>query len=242
MTASIPIAADQGVMRLNTATVVGDTAELMARAESLINRAVEREGIKALACSRRAAAHHEAGHAVVHALDGHAVEYVKVKRKQHPRTGLVLWLGFTQVRQPWSATFDTTPEDDLANLAHVAAGFCAEVLFEGPDFALCSSLDEMLMVGNIAAMIAHKTDREPAQVFQAAVLSVLADLHQHAAHVRAIADLLQRDRIVRAARLVKLLPPPLGIPRQQRSYSKPLLEGLTETMMALKVRFDGIAA
>jgi hypothetical protein len=226
-------------IQLNTVTTVGSPAaidDLATRGADLACRAFSVQGDKAFAFTRRAAAHHEAGHAVINALDGIATDYCKVKR--NPHTGTLGWIGFTEADAPWSVTPDTMPKDDCLQMRRMLAGWAAEILLEGDDLALGSSIDEALIAGNIAAWIAHKTGREPDRVFQAVMVGVLADLALHESHVRAIAALLVRERIVRGPRLQKLLPPPCSDHPIKRRYPEPLVSRMNATMVAIAARMN----
>jgi hypothetical protein len=228
-------------IQLNTVTAAGSPAalaDIAMRGADLACRALSVQGLKAFEYTRRAAAHHEAGHAVINALDGIATAYCKVKRKPDPFTGQLGWIGFTQADAPWSVTPDTPPEDDCLQMRRMLAGWAAEILLEGDDLALGSSIDEALIAGNIAALIARKTGQESDGVFQGVMVGVLADLALHGSHVRAIAALLMRERLVRGPRLQRLLPPPCGEHPINRRYPEPLISRMNATMVAIAARMN----
>src|SRR5918996_158636 len=227
---------------LNTVTTIGTTesiAELGARQRDLLARAHAAQGDKAFAFTRRAAAHHEAGHAVVPALDGILTKYCKVKRKRLPGADTVSWIGFTDTDVPWSVTPDTSPENDARNMRRIVAGWASEILFEGDDLSLASSVDEAMIAGNTPPWTGHKLGEDPKAVFRVVMLGVLADLTIHERYVRAIAAVLMRERMLRGPRLYRLLPPALSAPPAERAYPAPLLSKLDDTMAALAARLNG---
>jgi hypothetical protein len=133
----------------------------------------------------------------------------------------------------------------MRNMRRVLAGWAAEILFEGEDFALGSSIDEVLIAGNFAAIAAGKLGRDPRAILHVVQLAVLADLSLHGQHVRAVARALMRERVTRGERLLRLLPPAAANPPGRRQYPRPLIAELRELLRRYAGRMngrDGVAA
>lgn len=165
-----------------------------------------RQGEAAFDAPRAAAAHHEAGHAVVAAHEGRRVLRAKIFRRTVP--GRRVWLGVTDDDQnSWSCGPLTPPESDLVIARNKIAGIVAERLFER-DPRDGSALDEVLLfLWLCAAAAAAKLGRPPHEVAleQAALAAGVLRLHEPT--VRQIARALVRHGTLRGQRLARLLAP-----------------------------------
>jgi len=165
-----------------------NSKELFAEAMILGEMAYEAQGPRAFEAPREAAALHEAGHAVIYAASGIAVESVAVWPIP---TNRACWIGLTESAVgKWFISKDTSPEADAAQIRYQMAGWVAEITFMGKDFRAASSIDEVVMAQNIARYVAMKTGSHPATVFIENCAIVNDVLQRNEAAVRAIAKKL----------------------------------------------------
>ncbi len=111
-------------------------------------QAFKAQGLAAFECSKRAAAIHEAGHAVVETALGEVVTVCRIERKDVIERGSVkeVWLGYTRLERTEEILFDSSSPADMIIIQAVRkhAGLAAETAFD-PDARLGSSLDELAM-------------------------------------------------------------------------------------------------
>jgi hypothetical protein len=127
--------------------------------EDLTVRVFDAHGLEAFACSKRAAAIHEAGHVVIYAAHGAEVESAHIEETP-AKTG---WIGYTSsVGTAFTVKDGQGESEDLyRNRARfLIAGVTAEKLFD-PEAKAGSSLDEWVMAQVMAckaAMLAGRKD------------------------------------------------------------------------------------
>lgn len=165
----------------------GDRRAMEADARHLLSLALSAQGPTALACPRRAAALHEAGHCVMYLAHGRRVRSVKI----FERDGF--WLGMT--RAPGRLHIDewTHPLADLTEAKITLAGPIAELfLSESP--ALGAGVDELALARAIVGQAAGKLDENPERLMTETLAEVLERLRDHRAAVEEITDRLERKR------------------------------------------------
>lgn len=162
------------------------------------------QGLKAFESSRRAAALHEAGHCVAFALTADYVRWwpaskVRIWRNPMPESlnGLTVWLGKTDV-SPKAPPVHVHPGDGHGTAIYATralAGVVSELLFDGLDYRLGSSADELLVAGGCARNLATlHWGGEPEQAFSMLLGGTMAMLQANAAVVKNLAGLLERRR------------------------------------------------
>lgn len=192
---------------LNTTTVCNDAngLKVMRRhGRELLSNAVAVQGPRALENPLSAAKVHEAGHAVVHAHFGEEVLGCKIWQiKDGPEQGN--WGGLTSTGRPWKSDTTTSPQADFQQACCFYAGLLAEHLFDGHNFRLGSSIDEVLLARALAHNIALKTRRQPDEVLAEVIRVTSEILISNDDVVRKLAADLERHGAVPKLRLKKLL-------------------------------------
>lgn len=180
--------------------------ELHFDAGQLARAALQTQGLRALENPLSAAVVHEAGHAVLYAVHGYAVERVKVWRKKR---GFARgqWLGFTTVHNEIICGPDTSVDDDFKYATILLAGVLAEQIFDTANFRMGSSLDEVAVVRGLASNIVLKTGAEFTDVMVRVVAVTGKTLRHNEAVVREIASELQHHKIIGRRRLASFLAP-----------------------------------
>jgi hypothetical protein len=150
-------------------------------------------------------------------------EIVRIKRRKH--RGAEIWTGWTQGPTDPAVDGNSNVIDDFRTASFKIAGVAAEMLFDGENFRLGSSLDEVLAVKVAAANIATKTRRDPGDVCAEIFVRTGRKLKAYTPIVLAIADELRRYEVIRLRRLEAHLRPilqqekpgstPWGAPRDQ---------------------------
>lgn len=181
------------------------TAEPIVRQAfaKLAQQAYALQGPHAFESTERATAVHKAGHAVVATACGYLVSRVRIQRK---RVGdEKTWVGRTyhdvvQYTGPASAV-----RDDLGSARNLAAGVLAEVMFDGGDFRLGSSLNEIVFFQCVVENIAFKTWSPFEEIALQVVAQVSGILQQHRDVVRPLAAELMRHGTLHGPALWRLL-------------------------------------
>lgn len=170
------------------------------------------QGARAYGATRRAAALHEAGHAVIHALDGDKVRRIRIIRaRERSPDGKRQWIGLCLHNRGAISLTPETPLDALVALARsVAAGYLAEMAFDREDYRLNSSPDEQLIFSCLSPAIAEKMGADADGVHFAVAHGISNDLWAHRAAVLAIAGNLERYGQVSGHKLSRMLPPARG--------------------------------
>jgi len=173
------------------------------------------QGLKAFESSRRAAALHEAGHCVAFALTADYVRWwpaskVRIWREPLPESlhGLTVWLGKTDV-SPKAPPIHVHPSDGHGTAIYATravSGVASELLFDGVDFRLGSSADELLIAGGCARNLATlHWGCEPEQAFSMLLGGTAALLKTNSAIVQNLACSLERRRKLQGRELEALL-------------------------------------
>ena len=169
-----------------------------------VARAITIDGVRALECSKLAAAFHEAGHCVVYAL-----------QRNHPARASIWpiwefgqrqWIGRTYGIPKWHVDGGTPVEADLEQAQSQLAGVVAEALFDA-DYRLASSLDEIVISQSIARTAAIKMVSDAEELWLDTVVEVASKLKAHELNVREIANELMKKGNIKARRLRALLQP-----------------------------------
>jgi hypothetical protein len=186
-------------------------AYLDSHAVNLARAAVQQHGERAVLFTRRSAAIHEAGHAVVFARTADEIVYhspYRLTLKQRKTPWGPTWGGFTAVSP-------SAPELQINSLDHpemmrihglrLLAGVLAEVMFDGSDFRTGSSVDEIAVAQQIANSIAGP-ERTPQNVMAEMMLETAAMLRADKESLLRIAARLERDRKIGPSDLRRMLP------------------------------------
>jgi hypothetical protein len=168
----------------------------------LAREAYARQGTRAFENTNRATAYHEAGHVIISILSGRTVRRTWIKRKR--LGGVKVWIGRTFDGAPNGSAPDSPVEADVVTARNVVAGWVAEIRFDGSDFRIGSSLDEIVRVKAIAHNIAIKTGLPFENVTMGIIEGVFADLDCHSAEVEAIAKELMNCGELRRPSIEKL--------------------------------------
>jgi hypothetical protein len=166
------------------------------------------DGPRAFDCPKSSATVHEAGHCVIHALNGG----MPTRAAIWPEIidGRTQWLGNTEGIGPWRVDEKTDVQADLRVAESKMAGVAAEYLFD-LDFRPGSSIDEIAIARSIVEGVAFKMGRDPALVLAETWITVISRLKMHERIVREIASRLRRKRSIDARDLKLLLAPIKGL-------------------------------
>jgi hypothetical protein len=122
-------------------------------------RIFQAHGRRAFEAPKRAAAIHEAGHAVIAtALQDERVKRVRIWRRTFEDNPIIVagWFGLTEYHGGgWALDHQTSRPADLIRPArNLYAGIAGEALFAGDDLREASSLDEVMMSQLLGAQAA----------------------------------------------------------------------------------------
>ena len=147
----------------------------IAQVRALAMAAEAIQGQDAFATPAKAAAAHEAGHAIQAAAEGVPVSDCRIVRATVPPLGAVR-LGETLGAPAWIAGPTTHPDSDLHVARRQLAGLAGELLLDLRNFRFGSSLDELalsrLQVATAAVKLGADVDRLHHRV-TAEVLTIL---------------------------------------------------------------------
>lgn len=180
--------------------------------ESAMRDALRIQGVRAMESTRRAAAIHEAGHCAIHAITAGGQFWPPRKTRiwREPVEDLTVWLGETvpsPKAPPIAIDARTDPKGAVVFFARIASGFAAEWLFDGRDYRLGSSLDEVMVAGGMARALADVSGGDPEKVFDGLLQSLCAMLKGAETTVLCIARALESRRKLQGDELARLLRP-----------------------------------
>jgi hypothetical protein len=187
----------------------GRTADAETRAfmlrqfRGMAKIAIAQQGMSAFENTKRATAYHEAGHVVIAILAGQTVSRVWIKRKRDGDAKF--WTGRTFDGSCHGTAPDSPVEADVAAARALIAGVLAEWLFDGGDFRLGSSLNEVVAFQAIVANISNKTGAAFEDVAMEIAADVFADLDQRRHEVEAIAAALMARGELKTAALTRVI-------------------------------------
>jgi len=163
-----------------------DRAGLMADAADMLRAAIQFQGVAALVSTREHAARHEAGHTILHKVEGNRVLSVEV----YPRGKD--WLGKTNTGKRWRVDHDTDPQADLAQIRVLLAGPFSEYWYcANPAYG--AGVDELALARRIASTVAFKLGVD----FQALLLNAIADTWHTIARHRSAFDAVTATLLIR---------------------------------------------
>jgi hypothetical protein len=178
------------------------------------------QGADAFSCPKSAAAAHEAGHAIIHALQGFVPTSVKIWPAN--ANGRTYWKGLTDGAPPWRLNTNTAKLTELFEQASLQiAGWCAETLFDAEHFKRASSLDEVVMAKMIGAAIEARTGRDQRDVFLETIVRTGWRLREYEPVARAIIGELTRRCRIDAQRLRTHLLPILRAEKVPTPWGQP---------------------
>ena len=159
------------------------------------------QAAKAFECPRKAAAAHEAGHAINYAANG---SHVRSEDFHRSHDGRRHWLGLTLGGSEWRIAPDTAPDDDLIVARNQVAGVLGEFILIRR-ISGRSSLDEVVLAQSIVAGAAAKLGIafEPLMASQIGI--VRATLAANRSVLARLAETLHRRCRLRGAALTRLL-------------------------------------
>ena len=195
-----PIAGFRG---LHGAEIYGDPeyeAYVQDRVGELAGAAFAVQGQRAFESTLRAAALHEAGHCDVYAALGHTVT-----RRLRVRGRAGHWCGLTTASEPWSCTPATSAAEDADRAVVTIAGVLAEMMFDGGDFRLGSSLDEIALFNALCTNIGIKTGAEIVAVQASTFCGTAKILKSNKPIVLRVAQKLSWHKTLRERELAELL-------------------------------------
>jgi hypothetical protein len=172
--------------------VTGST-EFLAWADGrmceLITAAYQKQGLRAFECTRRAAAIHEAGHAIVFRWAGREVSRIRICCRNGN------WIGVTEA---------STAGGDLLQAYFRIAGVTAELLFD-EDFRHGSSLNEVVVFNAACSNAALNMKCSIAETQQCVIAQVTKILRRNERVLREIAARLMRRKTLHAKEVAALL-------------------------------------
>ena len=179
-------------------------APIVQRAfDELARHAYALQGSRAFESTERATAVHEAGHAVVATACGHVVSRVRINRKRIGEQKA--WVGRINTNVVLSTGPASKVSDDRDVARNLVAGVLAEQMFDGDDFRLGSSINEIVFFQCVVENIAFKT----LIAFEKIALQLIAEvdviLYQHRDLVELLAAKLMRRGTLRGQALSRLL-------------------------------------
>ena len=143
---------DQVTLAGTTIGYPGIGARLRATLAHAAACIAERHGPAAFACTKHAAAIHEAGHATLYAVDGLELGRAYIEETASGWTGMCV-----AKNGGWKITPDAPSAELIKRARHLLAGWAAERLFDA-DFRMGSSLDEIVVSQFLAALAADDGD------------------------------------------------------------------------------------
>ncbi|MEI2771846.1 MAG: hypothetical protein V9G98_14255 [Candidatus Competibacter sp.] len=197
-----------------------DTRTAFAKqAEKIMCDAVRLQGVRALESTRRHAAIHEAGHAVIYEITADDARWwrpyrLRIWREPAAPDGLLFWAGRTDV-SPKAPPERVDTRNDPTGAAVLAlralAGWASESQFCRKDFRMASSVDEMLLAGGCARSLATHWNREPEKVLEILIATATRMLQANKPILMTISSRLEQNRKLENAELRRLL---AGVVRQ----------------------------
>ena len=173
--------------------------------EMLVRHVLEHDGLSAFEMPKRAAAIHEAGHAILFEADGIRVRTVRIKPNH--RLGAVYWSGRTSAGEAWRVWPGTPVRVILQRLRFEIAGIVAEMLHAGDEFLSGSSLDEVSRARQLAKMASLSGAGRAEDILVRETVHARDALERHEGELLALADALEAEEWLRGHRLAELLAP-----------------------------------
>lgn len=181
------------------------------QATDILKFAYQAQGQRALESTKRCAAIHEAGHCVVNTITAGGMFWPPAMTRiwRHPVKGMTVWLGNTE--PPKNAPpLRVDAREDVTGYMILAVrtlgGVVAEMLFDGGDYRIGSSVDEWVVAGGCARALADVGAFPSAEAAMHQLLMTTSNmLTANASTVHAIATALQQRRKVEGMELAGLL-------------------------------------
>lgn len=185
---------------------------LEQQALQLMVDAIRQHGLRAVESTRRIAAVHEAGHAVIFRITADGVRWwppYELKVFRAPMAGAMVWSGYTGVSRrapPESVDTRVDPNGTVIFIMRAVAGWLAEQIFCQPeDRRPASSVDELLLAQATSVGLAAHLKCSPPEAFGRVTGLATDMLKRNRAPLLRLADALERTRKVAGADLNKLL-------------------------------------
>ena len=160
-----------------------------AMAAQIVEQAIEEQGKEAaLRSDRRDAALHEAGHVLLHHVEGDRVQSVRIWKNGD------WWEGYTNAGTAWEVTTSTDPADDERRARILAAGWAGEAVALGEHMAKGANAHELATARLIAAAAADKRGQAPEPHAGQLIGQVFDVLAARRAAFERIAAALERNR------------------------------------------------
>jgi hypothetical protein len=173
--------------------------------------AVQMQGPRALASTRRDAAAHEAGHAVVYASLGFPVFSIAISPKAWPvkvteALGQDFWTGLTiPEMEPRLIGYQTPSQILLSYGCELIAGWAGELMLRDKKFRAGSSTDEIVFADYVLGILAEQLRLTRAQVISIAQREVWCRLEANSATLRRVETALLRHRKLDREQAAKFL-------------------------------------
>ena len=187
----------------------------MKNAEDWMNEAFKEQGKRAFESTKRCAAIHEAGHCVVNTITadqdrgGQWWPPARTRIWREPVKGLCCWLGETRPAKK-APPFRVDARNDLMDCITLAVqtlgGVVAEMVFDGGDYRIGSSIDELIVAGGCCRTLETVGLFPTAEQALSALMTMTGQMLKANTHVvESIADRLERQRRIECAELAELL-------------------------------------
>lgn len=177
------------------------------------------QGIKTFEATPRCAAIHESGHIIAYQATADLVRWwppyrAKIfKCPDMADLGLTTWAGTTSVspKAPFVSVSHGDEEGNIVEAIRCVSGVISEMIFDGKDFRLASSADELVMFGGLVKnLTASSWNCDPEPVFFGLYNAVVSLLRTHERQLLSVATNLERSRNIGPGELRRLL---LGVSR-----------------------------
>ena len=185
--------------------------EYLRMMTAMQQRAVQMQGPRALASTRRDAAAHEAGHAVVYASLGFPVLSIEISPKAWPvkvpeALGQEFWTGLTVPKMELRLIGYQTPSPILLSYGcELIAGWIGELMLRDKKFRAGSSTDEIAFADYVFGILAEQLRLARAQVISIAQREVWSRLETNIGALHRVETALLRHRNLDQEQAAKLL-------------------------------------
>jgi hypothetical protein len=159
-------------------------------------------GERAFEYTKRSAAFHEAGHAVIFALEG--ITPTSARIWSITEEGRPQWFGHIDAPSAGRVDSTTPPKDDIEYVRSQLAGVVSERLFD-PDYRLGSSINEIATARAVIEVTAWKLQRDWKELWSETKAEVAKRLKTNEKVVCKIADELMRRGTINSHRIAYLL-------------------------------------
>lgn len=190
----------------NSVIKVQESPEIGEIALRFIRDAYRKQGERAFENTKKATAYHEAGHAIIHALEGSPLEHVRIARIKS-KAAFPGWYGYTRPvsRECIGTSPATSPAQDLRHARHLIAGYVAEEVFQADDLRAGSSLDERIAFLAAISNASRKLDLDPNALANEILEDVRSALRSNARAALLLAETLMSRRFVHGKWLAGIL-------------------------------------